>query len=463
LSGRNRSNVGGVIPEMKRQDRLKGRKRKKRQSILRIALVFMLLGGLVAGIMNFHAVKTWAAKRYVSMRIGNTIISEEEAPDLYAQLTKWIPGETLNVLFIGIDKGSVPGEGGYTRSDVMILLSVNVKQKKAVMVSIPRDTKVTIPGHGTEKINAAHAFSGPAGAVDAVKTLSGMDISDYAEVDFNAFKGIVDAIGGVPFHLEKTINDPMTGYLAKGDYILNGEQALIICRSRETLPNGDLDRIENQKKFLKAVMEKAITIRDVQSLLKILDSAVKYLQTTMQPDMIFTLAEALQGMKVEDVEFATVPGDAPTPTRGQAWYFIANPTATAKLFSNVKNYCSTMTPDEQAAAKAQQEAQQAKDNAPVDRSTVRLKVMNGAGWQGVAAKAADSMQQLGYQNVKTGSTKNLYPDTTVYYRPGHESQGKTVANDLNPNGNYTVSEDADVTSSNNADVVLVIGKDYVNG
>jgi LCP family protein required for cell wall assembly len=344
----------------------------------------------------------------------------------------------------------------------MILASINVTEKKACLISIPRDTKVTIPGHGTEKINAAHAFNGPAGAVEAVKKLTGMDIGFYAEVDFTAFKGIVDAIGGVPFHLDKTINDPMTGYLPKGDYVLNGDQALIICRSRETLPNGDLDRIENQKKFLKAVMEKAVTIRDIQSLLKVLDSAVKYLQTTMQPDMIFTLAEALQGMKVDDVEFATVPGDAPAPARGQPWYFIVDQAASAKLFDNVKNYCSVLTPAEEAARKAQEEQQQQAANTPVDRSKVRLTVLNGARTQGLAGEVAGSMGQLGYQNVKTDNTKNTYTDTTVYYRPGKQAEANTVAKDLDPNGNYTLTEDSDVTSANNSDVVLVIGKDYTS-
>ncbi|OFW56367.1 MAG: hypothetical protein A2W01_00325 [Candidatus Solincola sediminis] len=447
---------------MKRQERLKARKRNKRRTILRMALVFILLGGLIAGIMNLHALKTWAAKRYVSMRFGDTEISEEEAPDLFEQLKQWVPGETLNLLLVGIDKGSVPGEGGFTRSDVMILVSVNIKQKKAVLVSIPRDTKVTIPGHGAEKINAAHAFNGPAGAVEAVKQISGMEISNYAEVDFTAFKGIVDAMGGVEFHLEKTINDPMTGYLAKGDYNLNGEQALIICRSRETLPNGDLDRIENQKKFLKAVMEKAASIRDIQALLKILDSAVKYLQTTMQADMIFTLAEALQGMKVEDVDFATLPGDAPTPAVGQPWYFVKNEREAAKLFDNIKKYCSTKTPEEQAAIKAQQDQQQ-QALTDVDRSKVRLTVLNGARLQGLAGTVAESMQQMGYKNVKTDNTRNAYLDTTVYFKPGHEAEARTVAKDLDPNGDFTITQDSDVTSENNSDVVLIIGKDYVDG
>ena len=449
---------------MKRQERLKARKRRRRRTVIKIVLAIVLLGGLVAGIMNIDAVKTWAAKRYLSLRIEGTQLTEEEAPGLHDQIRKWInPDQPYNVLFIGIDRGSIPGEEGNTRSDVMIFLSLNVKEKKAVMVSIPRDTKVTIPGYGTEKINAAHSFGGQAGAVEAVKRLSGLEINDYAEVDFEAFKKVVDAMGGVPFHLDHTINDPFTGYLAKGDYILNGEQALIICRSRK-LPLGDLDRIENQKRFLKAVMEKAVTIRNIRSLLGILDAAVKYMQTTLQPDMLFTLAEALQGMKVENVEFATLPGYAPDPAPGQPWYFVYDEKKTAELFNNIRLYTSTKTPEQQAAERAQQEQQQQQEKAEaggVDRSSVGLAVLNGARWEGLAGKVAEAMQEKGYKNVKTGNAVNPYIDTTVYYAPGHEAEARAVARDLDPNGDFTITQDPDVTSSNKADVVLVIGKDYV--
>jgi LCP family protein required for cell wall assembly len=413
-----------------------------------------MLGGLVAGILDFHSIKSWAAERYLSIRMAGTTISAQDSPDLYNQLSKWMRGDVLNMLWVGIDKGSVPGEAGYCRSDVMILVTVNVKQKKAVLVSIPRDTKVQIPGHGTQKINAGHAFSGPAGAVDAVKRLTGMDVNEYAELDFTAFKDIVNAIGGVPFHVEKTIADPYTGILPKGDYVLNGDQALILCRSRETLAGGDLDRIEDQKKFLKATMQKMAGIKDIQTLLKVLNSAVQYLQTTMKPDMIFTLAQALQGMSVNDVEFATLPGSAPKPGPGEPWYYICDNKASAQLFDNIKNYCSTTSP-------AQQRAQQAQAGPTADRSGVRLTVLNGAGSPGLAAKVAESLKQLGYQNIKTGNTKNPYSNTTIYCKPGHEADGNQVASDLGTDGNYAVSTNANVASNNGADAVLVLGKDYI--
>ena len=444
---------------MKRQERLKVRKRRRRQTIIKVALALLLIGGLVVGIMNIDAVKTWAGKHYFRLRWD----VEPENEEAIKQVTTPWEGKTLNVLFIGIDRGSVAGEEGYTRSDVMILASVNVDEKKAVLVSFPRDTRVTIPGYGTEKINAAHSFSGPAGAIEVVEEISGMDINDYAEVDFEAFKNIVDAIGGVTLHLDYAILDPKIGALPKGDVFLNGEDALVLVRSRE-LPNGDLDRIDNQKKFLKAVMEKAVALRDLQSLLKILDTTVRYLDTTLDPDTIFTLAEALQGMQVEDLEFVTLPGDEPIPAAGQPWYYVYDEVATAQLFKNIKEFCSVLPPEEQAAQAAleQQEENLTETDEEVDRSGVNLAVLNGVRWEGMAAQVAEIMAGAGYTNISTGNTVNPYEETTVYYAPGYEEEARRVSRDLDEETDYIIEEDADVAITYDADVVLVVGKDYVN-
>ncbi len=447
---------------MKRQDRLKARRRRRRQSIIKVALALLLISGLVVGIMNFDAIKTWASKRYFDLRWRGTQLSEEEKEEIRKVTNKW-EGVTLNVLFIGIDRGSVAGEEGYTRSDVMILASVNVEKKKAVFISFPRDTRVTIPGYGTEKINAAHSFSGPAGAIKVVEELSGMDINNYAEVDFLAFENIVDAMGGVTLHLDYPILDPKIGALPAGDVFLNGEDALILCRSRE-LPRGDLDRIDNQKKFLKAVMQKAVEVRDMQALFAILDATVKHLETDLDTEAIFALAAALQGMQVEDVEFVTLPGDEPVPAAGQPWYYVPDKEAAAELFYNVKNYCSTLSPEQQAAEKVrrQQEEQLAEGEAEADRASTDLAVLNGVRWEGMAAQVAKIMTAKGYKNVSTGNTVNPYEETTVYYASGFEAAARMVARDLDADADYVIEEDEDVAITYDANVILVIGKDYIN-
>src|SRR4030042_4966109 len=106
---------------MKRLERHKARKRRRTRTILKVFLALILLGGLVAGMMKFDEIKIWASQHYFSLKMGGTTITEEDEPDLYAELSKWHdPSKPLNVLFIGIDKGSVAGEGGHARSDVMM-------------------------------------------------------------------------------------------------------------------------------------------------------------------------------------------------------------------------------------------------------------------------------------------------------------------------------------------------------
>ncbi|MDY6794778.1 MAG: LCP family protein [Actinomycetota bacterium] len=427
----------------------------------KIALALLLIGGLVVGILNFDVIKTWAAKHYVRMRFESSVITPEEYPEIYEELEEWIgPSMRLNVLFIGVDKGSVPGEEEdveYFRSDVMILASVDVENKKAVLVSFPRDTKVQITGYGTQKINAAHSYGGAAGAMEVVKEITGMELNGYAEVDFEAFKSIVDIIGGVPFVLEYDILDPKVGALGKGYHDLNGEEALIVARSRD-LPRGDLDRIDNQKELLKAMMQKAVDIRDIQALLDILDAAVKYLETTMEPDMLFTLAEALQGMEVDQVKFATLPGDSPEPRAGQPWYYVYDEVATATLFNNIKQYCSVESPYVQMM----EEKDEPETEVPeVDRVSISLTVLNGARWEGLAGNIADILEYRGYSDIETGNTNNPYDKTTVYYAAGYENEARAVAADLDPEADYVIEKDDEVTGSYRSQVVLVIGDDYI--
>jgi len=431
------------------------RKRKKLETIIKTTLVLLLLGGLVAGVLGFSSIRTWAAKHYIKLIWER--IKPEPDDDPYTKISEWIDlSQPYNVLLVGIDRGSVEDDDA-TRSDVIILASVDVEEKKAVLVSFPRDTRVDIPGHGTQKINAARAYSGMEGTIEVVKDISGMEINDYAEVDFAAFEKIVDAIGGVTLHLDYPILDPKIGALPAGDVFLNGEDALVLVRSRD-LPRGDLDRIDNQKKFLKAVMKKAVEVRDLQALLAILDAAVKYMDTTIEPDMLFTLAEALGGMQVEAVEFATLPGEDIEPaTPDEPWYFVMEEGAAAELFRNVKLYTSALSPEQQEAENARREQE---ETAEVDRSGMNLAVLNGAGWQGLAAGVAEIMEARGYTDVSMGNTVNPYELTTIYYASGCETEARMVARDLDAEAEFVLSEDADVTSRHDAEVVLVLGEDY---
>jgi polyisoprenyl-teichoic acid--peptidoglycan teichoic acid transferase len=167
--------------------------------------------------------------------------------------------EPYYVLIMGSDRR--PGETN-ARTDTLILARIDPDEKRATLVSIPRDTRVEIPGHSTTKINAASALGGPELAIRTVAGFTGLPISHYIEMDFEGFKEIVDALGGVTVAVPHAIDDPLAANydiryqsIPAGVQRLSGAHALTFVRSR-AYPEGDLMRIQNQQAFLRALVSR---------------------------------------------------------------------------------------------------------------------------------------------------------------------------------------------------------------
>ncbi len=438
---------------MRRTDLYGAQRQKKKRRALKIVVLILAVIVIATGIIAFRPIKIWAAKHYLRLRLESVVINTQTEPDAYDELAKWHdPTQPFNILCVGIDKGSNPGETGYTRSDVMLVASIDLLNKKVAVVSIPRDTQVQIPGYGTEKINAAHSFGGPKLATTVVKDFSGLDIHAFVRVDFQAFQSIVDAIGGVPFTLPYDIKDDKAGYLYKGHYeALTGEMALTLVRSRNS-PNGDLDRIANQHSFLKSLMEKMSGITDKQTLIHMLDATIPYLETTMTPDQIINVAECMQGITADDVEMATIPGSGPTPPPGAPWYFIADPVGTRTLFDNVRLYTSVVPPGTDLPRDAQ---------GNVNRALITVKVVNGGNKAGAQNTVAQQLMALGYPNPNPGTTKTRYAFTTIYYGAGLKAFAEQVAADMDPNRTFLVEQGEQITHDwGDPPVVVILGDDY---
>ncbi len=119
------------------------------------------------------------------------------------------------------------------------------------MLSFPRDSYVPIPGHGTNKINAAMAFGGPPLLVATFEQLTGLSIDYYALTSFDGLTDIVTKVGGVQVNVDMNLRDAFAGaFLDKGRQKLNGRQALAYARARKTLPGGDFDRSRHQGQLL---------------------------------------------------------------------------------------------------------------------------------------------------------------------------------------------------------------------
>src|SRR5690349_21099991 len=191
-------------------------------------------------------------------------------------------GSVSNFLVIGSDTrafvdnaqdasqfGSATSQRGQ-RSDTMMIVHVDPKRKRNLVVSIPRDLVVDIPGRGSQRINAAFN-DGPQKVIDTVKANFGVRIQHYVEVDFAAFQGIVNAIGKVPVYFPYPARDRKSGLdvPAAGCQALDGHQALAYVRSRyleyridgrwrDASPRADLDRIDRQHEFLRKLADTAV-------------------------------------------------------------------------------------------------------------------------------------------------------------------------------------------------------------
>jgi polyisoprenyl-teichoic acid--peptidoglycan teichoic acid transferase len=163
--------------------------------------------------------------------------------------------QRIVVLTVGSDSGAPKfGRGGSMesgRADALQLVVLDAAKRRGVILSFPRDSYVPIPGHGTNKINAAMAFGGPPLLVATFERLTGLTIDYYALTSFDGLTDMVNEVGGVRVNVDMNLRDHFAGaFLNKGRRKLTGGQALAYARARKTLPGGDFDRSRHQGQLL---------------------------------------------------------------------------------------------------------------------------------------------------------------------------------------------------------------------
>ncbi len=170
-----------------------------------------------------------------------------------------VPLMPYNVLLLGSDARE---DDTASRTDTMVLMRVDLIGGKLTMVSIPRDTKVNIEGHGTSKINAAYAYGQAGGAVKAVSKLTGMPVNHVAVIHFEELVGLIDYLGGVTVNVPVDVNDLEYSGLVmdSGMQTMDGETALAWARTRYGFENGDYQRQEDQRILMTAIMNRILSL-----------------------------------------------------------------------------------------------------------------------------------------------------------------------------------------------------------
>ncbi|APB31043.1 LCP family glycopolymer transferase [Vagococcus teuberi] len=290
------------------------KKVKKKSSGLKktvIALLTILLV-ILAGTGIFLA-KTYFDVKDVANKVSAPVKGRPDDKNIQE-------GQPFSVLLLGIDTGDF-GRNDVGRSDTMLVATVNPKEKKTTLISIPRDTRTEIVGHDTvEKVAHAYAYGQAKMAMDTVDNLLDMKLNHYVWINMMGFEELVNAVDGVEvtnkFEFEQ---DGMT--FKKGPIKLNGEEALAYTRMRYEDPNGDYGRQARQQQVIEAIANKALGFTGVKRYKEILKAIENNMKTDLEPEEMFDIAmkyrdsfknvqsETLQGegVMIDGISYQEIP------------------------------------------------------------------------------------------------------------------------------------------------------------
>jgi len=360
----------------------------------------------------------------------------------------------LNILLIGSDNREGEGVPGASlssgaRSDTTLVAHVSADRQHVTVVSVPRDSMVPSPPGCTnstpkdewevQQWNTMFSIGGPACLITTIEGNTGLRMDHFAVVDFNGFRDMVDALGGVPICAPEAIDDPKAKLkLAAGRHVLDGTQALGYVRARKTLGDGsDLGRIERQQAFLSSVVQEAtrtsLLLRP-DKLFGFLDAATSSLTTDEDFDLgtMKDLASSVADIGMSNVQFVTVPvQEYPADPNRVEWA----PSAEVLWQTLRDDGVVGATPSAAPSASA--------EPLTVSPTEVAVEVVNATGVQGLAAQVAAALEVQGFAEVTTGSSGSRPNGVVVEYGAGGEEAARTVAAAFE---GATLREDASVTS-----------------
>ncbi len=375
----------------------------------------------------------------------------------------------VNIL-LAANSADDPGHNGANLTDSIMVLSVNTKNNTAMMLSVPRDLWVNIPGVGYSKINAVY----PNGGMDKLQTVVqdklALTINYQALVSYDAFRDLVDAVGGITITVKSTdprgIYDPSLDYttrhccaLAKypnGPVTLNGKQALNLARARGDgygsygFPASDDDRTMHQRQMLLAIKDKASqksVIANPFKIASLFDAVGKNVTTNLQVDemeTLYTYMKKIDDAKIDSYNINNLKGPGTTmlanaTENGQSVYI---PAAGIDDFSGI-----------------QAQIQKLFTADPVSKEGAVLVVLNGTDTVGLAAKQENKLTEKG-MDVSVGDASANQATTTIIDNSGGVKPN-TLAY-LKKQYKATIATDAHLTAAYpSADFILVLGQSAV--
>ncbi|MDU5721261.1 MAG: LCP family protein [Clostridium butyricum] len=353
----------------------------------------------------------------------------------------------VNILLLGMDIGDPNQEDNkdIKRTDTIIVVNYNPETDKITTVSVPRDTLIQNNGNSV-KINSAFAIGGYSRIKTEVEGLLNVNINYIVKVDYDAFVDIIDAIGGVKMKIERNMIYDDEGqnlhinFKAGETVKLDGQKAQEFFRWRKNndgsgFANGDLDRIQNQQKFIAKVIDKCTNPLIVFRIPKIMSAIGNNVETNMSPFSIIKYGLKFMGVSNNDISMLTAAG-TPKTINGQS-FLVFDKNSNKDIISQL----------------ASSEVSSQSENG-ISRENIKIKILNATKINGLASELKINMNNLGYTKIDTGNT---------------ELSDKTVILSNNKNMLKTISKDLDIKNSGKKDdkaeykdydVIIILGKDF---
>jgi LCP family protein required for cell wall assembly len=377
--------------------------------------------------------------------------------------------QTLYFLLIGLDKWEVGGNGGKGLTDTIIVAFLDNSNGNAGLISIPRDTWVEVPKYGFYKINQAYLLGesygypggGPGILMETASNLLDIEIDYYAQVDYDSFVALVDAINGVPVDVQEEISiqpnanrraEPVL--LTPGEHVLPGDLALGYVRTRDTL-EGDFGRTKRQQQVLVGLQKKLFSFDVLPALIPRMPELYRKLSSDMETNLtlnqIVSLAWAVKHINPKNVQTLVIKEPIVTADINERNQYILVPDLDQirKIWGDMQNIAATPIPE--PTQEITLEEYFAAENAS-------LAVLNATSSPGLANVTAEFLEEKGFRVSEVGNADSYKDQTLIYDYSGKQY---TVQSLLFAMG-YTQNRlfyrsDPSVT----ADIVIVLGTDWV--
>ncbi|MDO4498517.1 MAG: LCP family protein [Coriobacteriaceae bacterium] len=443
--------------------------RRKRRARIKIALIVLALI-LVAG----------AGSAFAYIKAIDRNLSEGLDPQLKNVLVSTnMKKEPFYMLLLGTD-ASLERKNDETyaevfRTDTILLTRIDPVEQKVTLVSMPRDTMIDMGENGTQKLNAAYAIGGASAAVTEVSDLSGVGISHFCLIDMDGLTSVVDALGGIEVDVPMEIDDEDAGgHLDAGLQTLNGEQALILCRSRNAFEEygaGDLYRAANQRLVLQAIASKILSSNPA-TIAKSVTAISEFVSTDLSVGQIISLAECFRGI---DVQESIYTASMPTHSEyiDELWYEVVDEKAWKTMMDRVD---SGLPPSEESVVDERagvtlansgdgvsggSSQSDSSDGSQPEGATARggsVCVRNGTDVTGAGSAAMAVLEEEGFTvlDAADADATDYLTTLVVYDDESFAAQAQELADLL---GDSAEAVQNDGTYTLKGDILVVVGAD----